>query len=48
MNGNVVRTTFHAEDKQFTAEQLHHGVATFEPGTEYQLFVEPEDVISLS
>ncbi|KAB7705307.1 ATP-binding cassette domain-containing protein [Bacillus aerolatus] len=48
MNGNVIRTTFHAGDKSFTAEQLHHRASAFERGTEYQLFVEPEDVIALS
>jgi putative spermidine/putrescine transport system ATP-binding protein len=48
MNGNVIRTIFHVDNKQFTIEQLHHGVSAFEKGTEYQLYVEPEDIISLS
>lgn len=48
MNGNVIRTTFHADNKQFTTEQLHHRASAFEKGMEYQLFVEPEDVIALS
>ncbi|MBZ5752398.1 ABC transporter ATP-binding protein [Metabacillus rhizolycopersici] len=48
MNGNVIRTTFRADDKQFMMEQLHHKAPTFEHGMEYQLFVEPEDVIALS
>ncbi|MEH7344481.1 ABC transporter ATP-binding protein [Bacillus sp. JJ1532] len=48
MNGNVIRTTFYANDKQFTTEQLHHRAPTFVQGMEYQLFVEPEDVIALS
>jgi putative spermidine/putrescine transport system ATP-binding protein len=48
MNGNVIRTIFHADHKQFTVEQLHHGVSAFEKGTEYQLNVEPEDIIPLS
>jgi len=48
MNGNVIRTIFHIGDKQFTAEQLHHHATIFERGTEYQLFVEPEDIIALS
>ncbi|MBA9028721.1 ABC transporter ATP-binding protein [Peribacillus huizhouensis] len=48
MNGNVIRTTFHADNKQFTMEQLHHQSSAFEKGTEYQLFVEPKDVIALS
>ena len=29
MNGNVIRTTFHAGHKQFTAEQLHHRTCHF-------------------
>lgn len=48
MNGNVIRTVFHADDKQFMAEQLHHRTNAFEKGMEYHLFVEPEDVIALS
>ena len=48
MNGNVIRTTFHAGHKQFTVEQLHHRTSTFVPGMEYQLFVDAEDVIALS
>jgi putative spermidine/putrescine transport system ATP-binding protein len=48
MNGNVIRTTFHAGSKQFTAEQLHHRTSTFVSGMEYQLFVDSEDVIALS
>jgi putative spermidine/putrescine transport system ATP-binding protein len=48
MNGNVIRTTFHTDNKQFTTEQLHHRATAFEKGMEYQLFVEPEDVIALS
>ncbi|HWO95402.1 MAG TPA: ABC transporter ATP-binding protein [Bacillus sp. (in: firmicutes)] len=48
MNGNVIRTVFQADDKQFMTEQLHHRATAFEKGMEYQLFVEPEDVIALS
>ncbi len=48
MNGNVIRTTFHADNQQFTMEQLHHQASVFEKGMEYQLFVEPKDVIALS
>jgi putative spermidine/putrescine transport system ATP-binding protein len=48
MNGNVIRTTFHTDNKQFTTEQLHHRATAFEKGMEYQLFVEPKDVIALS
>lgn len=48
MNGNVIRTVFHSDDKQFTTEQLHHRAFSFEKGQEYALFVEPEDVIALS
>ncbi|MBU8880329.1 ABC transporter ATP-binding protein [Bacillus sp. FJAT-29790] len=48
MNGNVIRTIFHADNKQFMMEQLHHRASAFEKGIEYQLFVEPEDVIALS
>ncbi|MGE8079817.1 ABC transporter ATP-binding protein [Peribacillus loiseleuriae] len=48
MNGNVIRTTFHADNKQFTTEQLHHQASAFEKGVEYQLFVAPGDVIALS
>ncbi|MFJ5623160.1 ABC transporter ATP-binding protein [Peribacillus loiseleuriae] len=48
MNGNVIRTTFHTDSKQFTTEQLHHQASTFEKGVEYPLFVAPEDVIALS
>lgn len=48
MNGNVIRTVFHADEQLFLTEQLHHRAATFEKGMEYQLYVEPEDVIALS
>lgn len=48
MHGNVIRTVFHTDDKQFTTEQLHHRAFSFEKGLEYDLFVEPEDVIALS
>lgn len=48
MNGNVIRTIFHTDNKQFTTEQLHHRTSTFEPGMEYELFVDSEDVIALS
>ncbi|MGM0877963.1 MAG: ABC transporter ATP-binding protein [Bacillota bacterium] len=48
MNGNIIRTVFHADDKQFMTEQLHHRATAFEKGMEYHLFVEPEDVIALS
>lgn len=48
MNGNVIRTTFHADGTQFTTEQLHHRATAFEQGTEYELFIEAEDVIALS
>jgi putative spermidine/putrescine transport system ATP-binding protein len=48
MNGNVIRTTFYVDNKPFTTEQLHHRASAFEKGTEYQLFVDSEDVIALS
>ena len=48
MNGNVIRTIFHSDQKQFTTEQLHHRTSTFVPGMEYQLFVDLEDVVALS
>jgi major membrane immunogen (membrane-anchored lipoprotein) len=47
MNGNVINTFFQADDKLFMTEQLHHRAIVFEKGMEYQLFVEPEDVIPL-
>lgn len=48
MNGNVIRTIFHTDEKLFTTEQLHHRASNFVPGMEYQLFVDSEDVIPLS
>lgn len=48
MNGNVIRTTFHVDEKPFLTEQLHHRASTFMPGMEYELFIDAEDLIALS
>lgn len=48
MNGNVIRTTFQAAERSFSAEQLHQRTHSLEIGKTYTCYIELEDVIELT